>query len=179
MILLYIILFLFCLCGSGGLFLILQSIPLIESSLNINTEQISFKKSYHKAKLPYLHIVEIENQQLSQTCAFLLDTGTNGNFITKTIVQSVKPDYQHDVEYDDDVLSLTGTMMLNQSLPLSFKINERTYQDTFILTDDTESFKFMSQEYGIPIIGIIGSEFFRKYRFDINYNTLTVNIPKC
>lgn len=166
------------LCVYLNYYFIKRDLTIIKNSYDNNNDIISFKKAYNSTHVPYIHLTAIEGVSLETPLAVLVDTGTNGNFFNEEILAKFKPSYKNDIEYSDDVLSITGRAMLNQAVTFKFGIKDKTYEENFVLTKDTETYQLLTREYGIPVVGIIGSEFFKKYKFDINFNNLTIRIPK-
>ncbi len=149
----------------------------IKNMLNNNKYNISFKKAYKLSKIPLIEIENFENQKI-EPVAFLVDSGANTNFISKEFLEQFKPDFKKYIRYSDDVMSINGTMVLNQALQLNLNYNNTTLTDSFVVTENNPTFEYLSNEYGKKVVGIIGSELMRKYNFNIDFENLKIQFDK-
>ena len=135
----------------------------------------SFSKSYKTSRLPFMSF-DCENDYEIYNLTFLVDTGANTNFILKETIEKINPDWMKEVELDDDVMTISGVVAQNSSLMLTLQLNNCEFEDRFVVINNNDSFKQLTNEYGKQIDGIIGSEFLKKYNFDIDYKHLNITL---
>lgn len=125
-----------------------------------------------KTGLPLI-IVEVFNQEL----CILLDTGSNRNIIDDRVYQHFKeklPAYSK----ADRLSTLQSQAVEGLEITVSFKFESVDYCEPFINTRCIDSFNTIQSESGIQIHGILGSNFFVKHGWVINFDNLKVSVKK-
>lgn len=148
----------------------------MSNNLLLNNNSFSFSKSFKTSKVPFLTFNYDDGINKPKELTFLVDTGANVNFIQKETVEKLDPDLFKNVELDDDVMTIAGVVEQNSSIMLTLSLSNCEYEDRFVLCNNNDSFKQLTNEYGKQIDGIIGSEFLKKYNFDINYKHLNITL---
>jgi len=151
--------------GFGLAFLIIDIRKRINNS---NKYRVCFKKGFKKCGLPLIKLKI--NGKLEW---FLLDTGANANYL--------KESYFDTIELKPEMIGLTKSNDSNNELQtsdykfsLSYNkadLGEEKFSVTTLMT-------FNEPFQGYNIVGIIGSPFFNKNRFQFDFEELVVWINK-
>lgn len=131
-------------------------------------KSISFKTSYDLIGLPIL-ILYIGTRKFN----FLIDTGSNDSILDKNSTK--------DVEYIDSHIQGHLAGMEGNKRPVTFKnytfyLEDKKFNYDFIVTDLSKTFNNIKQEYGITLHGILGSRFFGKYKYIIDFNKYIIKM---
>ena len=123
-----------------------------------------------KTGLPLI-IVEVFNLEL----CFLLDTGSNRNIIDQRIYNhfSDKLSAQSGV---GGLLSLGGNTGESMEIEIPFVFEQISYCETFLCTGNIDSFDEIKIESDVQIHGILGSQFFVKHDWIIDFEKQSVYI---
>jgi hypothetical protein len=100
---------------------------------------------------------------------FLLDTGASLSVINQAALNSV----EHSIlEGNGTLFGVDGVKreVSYASINLTYKNNN--YSETFQVLDIQNAIDQIKAESGVNMIGILGSEFFRKYRYILDFNEL-------
>lgn len=127
-------------------------------------EEISFKQGLDLTELPVITLY-----QGDKTFNFLLDTGSNDSIIDKNILGSIDHMMQ---ESKASVFGMEGnkTIVDKCYITLSYKDTEYTY--TYLISDMKAAFESIKQETGVTLHGLIGSKFFNKYKYVLDFEKL-------
>lgn len=129
-----------------------------------NNSRISFKESMDLTELPVVTFYN-ENNKLN----FLLDTGSNLSYINKAILDNLT---YNDVDEKIMVLGTAGECSSEYSCIMTITYNNQNFEEKFSIMDMDDIFKAIKQESGVQIHGILGSKFFEKYRYVIDFSKL-------
>lgn len=100
---------------------------------------------------------------------FLLDTGSNDNIIDSNILKSI----EHRVINKKSLLhGMEGVKkeVSECTITLSFKGTDYTFD--YLIQDMRQSFSSVKQETGVNLHGIIGSKFFNKFKYVLDFDEL-------
>lgn len=126
---------------------------------------IPFKESIDLVNLP---IVTFVNNNIK--LHFLLDTGSDDSFIIPNILSKLsinkRTSSNHPIVTGGGVVS--GSELIN--IDISYKNN--IFNNTFIVSDLGEAFDNAVGAKGIVLHGILGSIFFTKYKYILNFDKL-------
>lgn len=132
---------------------------------NYNVVHIPFKESMDLINLPVVTFIN-NNTKLH----FLLDTGSDDSFITSSVVDLL------DIKSNDSKISniQTGGGIISSRGRVTLDISylDSSYENTFIVSDLDSSFKNIADSRGIQVHGIIGSLFFRRYGYKLDFKKL-------
>ena len=137
-----------------------------------NRHSYTFIKKMKKFPLTYgllktglpLIIVEVFNQEL----CFLLDTGSNRNIIDLRIYNHFN-DKLSAQSSAGSLLSLGGNTGESIEIEIPFEFEKISYCEPFLCTGNIDSFDEIKAESGVQIHGILGSQFFVKHDWVINF----------
>ena len=100
---------------------------------------------------------------------FLLDTGANTSVINHSALDSIS------YKKEDGTGTLFG-MEGNKievcyvTIPLEYK--DKVYEDCFQVVDMSQSFNQIKSESGVTLHGVLGSMFFQKYQYVLDFKSL-------
>ena len=136
-----------------------------------STQGISFKESLDLTDLPIITVY-----QGSKRFNFLIDTGA-----TKSIFDSNQIDSLITYKDTDDisyVMGIEGNKSIVRNISISFYRNELKFNSTFQAVDMSKAFKNIKQETGVSLQGILGNDFFVKYKYVIDFKEFVAYIKK-
>lgn len=134
--------------------------------INKKQELISFRQAMELLQLPVVSFY-IDNKLYN----FLLDTGSNDSHINKELIDKNIIKYSKD-ETKSTVIGITGDSVDVNSCIITLKYNNKEFSNLFLINDMSETFKAIKEESGITLHGILGSKFFEKYKYVIDFNSL-------
>ena len=145
-------------------------INLIEGVSKNNRHKISFKEALDLTELPVVTFIG-KGKKLN----FLIDTGANNSILNESVVKSMKLECK---EFDGvETNTAGGNINLNQVVSLVIKFDDtRMYDECFLVANMDEAFNSVKAETGVTIHGILGSNFFAKYKYIIDYDSLALYV---
>lgn len=130
-----------------------------------NKEAISFKQGFDLVEMPIVTLYQ-GNKKFN----FLLDTGSNNSAISKHVIDQ----FEHTIleNKSTTVYGIEGKISPAQvcSVTLSYKDKQYTYD--YIINDLEAAFGQIKAETGVTLHGIIGSKFFNKYKYVLDFAEL-------
>lgn len=111
---------------------------------------------------------------------FIVDTGCEGNVVTQTFIDS-EPAYNNVVYSGKYTMRGVGHEE-TQTVPYlieTIKIQKESWKVPFMVTNDIEgTLMSISEDTGLPIIGILGSDFFEESRWLIDFDSKVIWVKK-
>ena len=133
-----------------------------------NNSKISFKEAMDLVELPVITFYN-NNKKLN----FLLDTGSNVSYINKSIIHLLVYEM---TDKRMDTIGVEGNKVNNQFCKMSVTYKNQVFDEEFSIADLDGAFDVVKQESGVQIHGILGSKFFEKYKYVIDFKELTAYI---
>lgn len=131
---------------------------------NRNNSKISFKESMDLTELP-VATFNCNRKKLN----FLLDTGSNLSYINS----SVLPLLDHEIiDEESSVIGFEGNEVNTGSCKITVTYKRKRFEEGFNIADLDAAFKVIKQESGVQLHGILGSRFFEKYKYIIDFKNL-------
>lgn len=133
---------------------------------NSKKDKLSFKESLDLTELP---VVTFYNSGLKLN--FLLDTGSNVNLLNKKLSDKLKKEF---VNSELNVYGVGGVQNSVEASCCSMEITNGSlkFTDNFYLIDLEDTFSEIKKSSGVQIHGILGSLFFNKYRYILDFNKM-------
>ena len=128
--------------------------------------RISFKEALDLTSLPIITFVSGKTK-----LNFLLDTGSNSSHIDSKVLHDSNIEYQT-INIKHTVIGIEGKEQETTPCILTVKYKETIFTSEFCITDLSGAFNAIKAEYGVQIHGIIGNEFFQKYKYVIDFQEL-------
>lgn len=133
-----------------------------------NRNGISFKESMALTELPVITF-EHNNKKLN----FLLDSGSNASFINEPMLKEL--DYKM-LKGSSEMVGVEGNKVNNRICLLNMNYGEKTFEVQLNINNMSEAFGFIKKESGVQIHGILGSLFFQKYKYILDFDSLKAYI---
>ena len=133
-----------------------------------NNSKISFKEAMDLVELP---VVTFYNGGTKLN--FLLDTGSNVSYINSSII----PLLVHEkTDKEMNTIGIEGNKVSNQFCKMSVTYKNQVFEEEFSIADLDEAFGVVKQESGVQIHGILGSKFFERYKYVLDFKELIAYI---
>lgn len=127
--------------------------------------RISFRESMDLVELP---IVTFMNN--GRKLNFLLDTGASYSSINEAALEGLSYVETGETGFG---MGIEGTIKEDRGyVRMNVDYRSASYEDDFQVVDLSQAFGMIKQEYGINLHGILGSTFFQKYRYVLNFDEL-------
>lgn len=126
--------------------------------------RISFRESMDLVELPIVTFMS-NGKKLN----FLLDTGASYSSINEAALEGLS--YEETGESGGH-FGIDGTIQQAGYVKMNVDYRSQSYEDEFQVVDLSQAFGNIKQEFGINLHGILGSTFFQKYRYVLNFDEL-------
>lgn len=126
---------------------------------------IPFKESIDLINLPIVTFVN-NNVKLH----FLLDTGSDDSYINIDVLDKLVVKKSYNVKRD--IVTGNGSISSSQIVLMDISYKEQCFENAFIVSNMGEAFDAATGASGIKIHGILGSIFFAKYKYVLDYMKL-------
>lgn len=146
------------------------TITFFEDIKRSNRKKISFKESLDLTELPVVTFIG-KGKKLN----FLIDTGANNSILNESVSNKLKLEYEEIEGVETNTAG--GNINLNKIVNLVITFDDkREYNECFLISDMDEVFSNIKAETGVLIHGILGSNFFAKYKYIIDYDSLALYV---
>lgn len=133
-------------------------------------ENISFREAMDLVELP---IITFYNKD--KKLNFLLDTGSDLSYINKSILPSLE---YIEINESRNIISVGGNSQSLGCCNMIVTYKSQKFIDRFYISDLDEAFGAIKAETGVQIHGILGSKFFVKYKYVLDFKDLIAYIRK-
>lgn len=144
------------------------TINIIEDVRKKKNSKISFKEAMDLVELP---VVTFYNGD--KKLNFLLDTGSNVSYINSSVVPAL--DHQ-EIDKEMDIIGIEGNKVGSKFCKMTVVYKSQRFEEEFSITDLDEAFAVVKQESGVQIHGILGSKFFERYKYILDFKELIAYI---
>lgn len=127
-------------------------------------ENMSFREAMDLVELPVVTFYN-KNTKLN----FLLDTGSDLSYINKSVLSSLE--YEEGNE-SRNIISVGGNSQSLGCCDMIVAYKNQKFVDRFYISDLDEAFEAIKAETGVQIHGILGSKFFAKYKYILDFENL-------
>lgn len=130
---------------------------------NIYPNIISFKEVFDLIGFPIITFT-----QNGKKFHFLFDTGTNHNIIDSSILKYL--DYEK--VPSSEINTLSGMDGIKHEVGLcniTLYYKDQAYPFTYLSKDLKKTFALFKKDFGIQLSGMVGTEFFAKYKYVIDF----------
>lgn len=132
---------------------------------------MSFKEAMDLVELP---IVTFTNN--GKKLNFLLDTGSNISQINSSVLPYLK--YKIVEDKNSAIIGIEGNKIDTQFCEMAVTYKEQDFINEFCIHDLTDAFAIIKEESGVQVHGILGSLFFQKYKYILDFKTLIAYYKK-
>ena len=127
-------------------------------------ENMSFREAMDLVELP---VVTFYNKDTKLN--FLLDTGSDLSYINKSILTSLE---YKEVNESRNIISVGGNSQTLGCCDMTVTYRNQKFIDRLYISDLDEAFRAIKAETGVQIHGILGSKFFAKYKYILDFESL-------
>lgn len=127
-------------------------------------EIMSFREAMDLVELPIITFYN-NNKKLN----FLLDTGSDLSYINKSILPSLE---YKEINESKNIISVGGNTQSLGCCDMTVIYKNKKFIDRFYISDLDEAFGVIKAETGVQIHGILGSKFFAKYKYILDFESL-------
>lgn len=129
---------------------------------------VSFAEAMDLVDLP---IITVQNNNTKIN--LLLDTGSNSSYISPSILKDLKYD---EIELTNTTIGVGGGESHTRGCDMEIKYKKLSFRDTFLIMESDGVFTALKQGYGVQVHGILGSRFFDRYSYVIDFGELIAYI---
>lgn len=131
---------------------------------NNNIEKMSFKESLDLADLPIITFYN-NNKKIN----LLLDTGANLSIINKEALSQ----YTHtEVQGRGTTSGIDGVPREVSFTSLNLYYGDKKFEEEFQILDMQDAVNNVKTTTGVTMMGILGNNFFKKYRYVLDFDKL-------
>lgn len=138
---------------------------IINKILGKPKDTMSFMESMNLVDLPVVTFFQGNNK-----FNFLLDTGSSNSIINKAILPNLN--YKVTKENASTLMGMDGIKHDVDTCEITVFYKEREYTSEYLIQDMTSPFESIKQASGVTVHGIIGSKFFNKFKYILDFNEL-------
>lgn len=139
---------------------------IINKLLGKPKDSMSFMESMNLVNLPVVTFFQGDKR-----FNFLLDTGSNRSVIDKGVLKNIKHTITNNPELSN-IMGMDGILHQTQSCEITLYYKDREYTYEYIVQDMKEAFASIKQSSGVTLHGIIGSSFFNKFKYVLDFDEL-------
>lgn len=131
---------------------------------------MSFKEAMDLVDLP---IVTFYNN--GKKFNFLLDSGATLSVIDSNILSSVE---HKKLDNTGDLYGMEGKKIKVTFVRIPLEYKDTKYEEDFQVVDMGAAFKEIKSESGVSLSGILGNQFFKKYQYILDFESLVAYSKK-
>ena len=125
---------------------------------------ISFRESMDLTDLPIITFYQGNNR-----FNFLLDTGANLSVINSSALNNFQ---YNEVEGTGNIVGVEGIKKEVSYVNIDLNYKDSKYTEQFQVLDMLDAIDYVKSESGVNMVGILGNNFFRRYKYILDFNEL-------
>lgn len=125
---------------------------------------LSFRDSMDLVELP---VVTFHHGK--KKLNLLLDTGSSESIINSTELDKV---VYKELEGQKPLMGMEGNIQMNKVITTVISYSALKFDHPFIAADMSDAFDKIKKETGVTIHGILGSDFFSRYKYVLDFDKL-------
>ncbi len=126
---------------------------------------IPFKESMDLLNVP---IVTFMNN--GRKLHFLLDTGSDASYIRKECLKFINIKEVH--KSSASIMTAGGETLSEGFVTFDISYKNQQFENDFEVADVVQAWDDVTREIGVTIHGILGSQFFNRYKYQIDFENL-------
>lgn len=130
----------------------------------IKGRSLSFSSSMDLVELPVVTFYS-GHRKLNM----LLDTGSSECILNSEVLDSL---VYEEKEYQKPIMGMEGNVVMNKVVTTTISYSGLKFNHTFIAVDMSSAFGKIKEESGVTIHGILGSDFFSRYKYVLDFDKL-------
>lgn len=125
------------------------------------SSEISFREAMDLAELPVITFYNGDKK-----INFLLDTGSNTSYLNESIVSSLVTESTGETS---NIIGIEGNKVNCKICKMIIRRKNQEFEEEFSIADLDKAFSIVKKESGVQIHGILGSKFFEKYKYVLDF----------
>lgn len=125
------------------------------------SSEISFREAMDLAELPVITFYNGDKK-----INFLLDTGSNISYLNESIVSSLVTESTGE---ESNIIGIEGNKVNCKICKMIIRRKNQEFEEEFSVADLDKAFSIVKKESGVQIHGILGSRFFEKYKYVLDF----------
>lgn len=125
------------------------------------SSEISFREAMDLAELPVITFYNGDKK-----INFLLDTGSNISYLNESIVSSLVTESTGE---ESNIIGIEGNKINCKICKMIIRRKNQEFEEEFSIADLDKAFSIVKKESGVQIHGILGSRFFEKYKYVLDF----------
>lgn len=125
------------------------------------SSEISFREAMDLAELPVITFYNGDKK-----INFLLDTGSNISYLNESIVPSLVTESTGE---ESNIIGIEGNKVNCKICKMIIRRKNQEFEEEFSTVDLDKAFSIVKKESGVQIHGILGSRFFEKYKYVLDF----------
>jgi predicted aspartyl protease len=125
------------------------------------SSEISFREAMDLAELPVITFYNGDKK-----INFLLDTGSNISYLNESIVSSLVTESTGETS---NIIGIEGNKVNCKICKMIIRRKNQEFEEEFSIADLDKAFSIVKKESGVQIHGILGSRFFEKYKYVLDF----------
>lgn len=126
---------------------------------------MSFKEAMDLTDLPVVTFYS-DTKKLN----FLLDTGSNLSYINSSVLNSISCNKSN--KDSMDTIGVEGNKVKVDFYKIKVSYKNQEFEEDFAARNLDDAFSVIKEESGVQIHGILGSLFFQKYKYILDFESL-------
>lgn len=133
----------------------------ILAGIKKKNSEISFREAMDLAELPVITFYNGDRK-----INFLLDTGSNISYLNKSIVSSLVVESTGE---ESNIIGIEGNKVNCKICKMIIRRKNQEFEEEFSIANLDKAFRIVKEESGVQIHGILGSRFFEKYKYVLDF----------
>lgn len=133
----------------------------ILAGIKKKNSEISFREAMDLVELP---VITFYNG--GRKINFLLDTGSNISYLNKSVVSSLVVESTSE---ESNIIGIEGNKVNCKICKMIIRRKNQEFEEEFSIADLDKAFRIIREESGVQIHGILGSRFFEKYKYVLDF----------
>lgn len=125
------------------------------------SSEISFREAMDLAELPVITFYNGDKK-----INFLLDTGSNISYLNESIVSSLVTESTGE---ESNIIGIEGNKVNCKICKMIIRRKNQEFEEEFSIAALDKAFSIVKKESGVQIHGILGSRFFEKYKYVLDF----------
>ena len=125
------------------------------------SSEISFREAMDLAELPVITFYNGDKK-----INFLLDTGSNISYLNESIVSSLVTESTGE---ESNIIGIECNKVNCKICKMIIRRKNQEFEEEFSIADLDKAFSIVKKESGVQIHGILGSRFFEKYKYVLDF----------
>lgn len=152
-------------CIILGVILVISYLVYVKVGSTKSNTMMSFRESLDLVGIPIVTF-----RQGNEKYNFLLDTGSSQSMIHSGYVGKVNSSMSSD--NTADYYGVDGVKKIASRVALELEYKGKKYEHTYLVGDLELVLSNIKTDYGITMVGILGSDFLEKYKYILDFKEL-------